>query len=239
MKDMKTKIITIILFILLTVGCTKKENNIDLSNLLTNQYNLSVDNNTKIDDLNLQSYSFDELNSYFKESSLLEIEHFDLPNDLKSLEDVNNTYKLPIFRYHNNTLYSLYKVKKGGYYYVFFDVPDSKSKDLIVSDTIYIKNLLTKDSFNNLQIGLSTYKDVQKISQAIELFIKKNKYYSYTLLDNKKVLVIEYLKEGDSKENFIIKRMNEEDIDSLSKDVLETLNITNIYSYDLPSRNKS
>ncbi len=235
MKDMKTKIIIIIFLLLLTVGCAKRKN-VDLSNLLTNQYNLSIDNNTKIDDLNLPNYSLEELNTYFTESSLLEIEHFALPNNLKSLEEVNTTYKIPIFRYHNNTLYSLYKVKQGGYYYVFFDVKDNKSKDLLISDTIYIKNLLTKDNFKNLQIGLSTYLDVQKISEATELFNKKNTFYSYSLLANNKVLVIEYLKEGNSKENLIIKRMKEEDIASLSEDVINNLHITNIYSDDLPSK---
>lgn len=193
--------------------------------------NIPINNTMDIKSIKNSEYSLSQLNDYFGEYSLQELSVFDIENNKEELEmkKVNAKFPIQFLRNNNGCYYSVYKVKEGGYYYVFWSISDDKS--LFVSDTFHIDNLKEKSDFNSIKIGLSTYEDVYLIDSSSELIlILSNGVYSYSLLVNGDLLEIEYnYVDIKKRKDLIVKNVNTVTRDSTSSTFLQ-----HIFSKDLP-----
>ncbi len=171
--------------------------------------NIRINNSDDINSSKMIEYSLDELNNFFGEYSAQELSTFNICGNQKdlSIESVNKIFPIQILRHNENSYYSVYRVSNGGFYYVFWSQND---KGVSVSDTFYINKLKNKNDFSSLQIGKSSYADVYKIDPSSELILLlSNGVYSYSLLDNKKLLEIQYtFNDINDRDDLIINSIN-------------------------------
>ena len=110
---------------------------------------------------------------------------------------VNERYPIEITRSRN---YSVYRVKQGGYFYVFWVqcYPNNnwqETPELAVDFCTYItpEKSLDFSDFESLVCGKSTAEDVKKIDPYFQLsFLSSSGVFSYSFLDGENVLEIEY-----------------------------------------------
>lgn len=193
--------------------------------------NIPINNIMDVKSIKNSEYSLSQLNAYFGEYSLQELSVFDVENNKEELEmkKVNAKFPIQFLRNNKGCYYSVYKVKEGGYYYVFWSIRDDKS--LFVSDTFHIDNLKEKSDFNSIEIGSSTYDDVYSIDPSSELIlILSNGVYSYSLLVNGELLEIEYnYVDIKNRKDLIVQNIN-----TVSKDSPIPTFLQYIFSEDLP-----
>lgn len=85
----------------------------------------------------------------------------------------------------------VYKVKEGGYYYVFFSGVTPEGTDVVF--TAHLTKLCKKSDFRSIKAGKSTAADVAKIDPAMEMtFMMSSGIYSMSLLDDGNIFVVEY-----------------------------------------------
>ena len=229
----------VIILAFFIVGCKeKKENNIDnvknddvYSILKENNIDIS---NIDIDDLNKTSYSIEELEKYFGKYSSMEQSVYNLQKEEYkhlTIENVKKDFPFSFIRENNNVFYSLYEVKEGGMYYIFWGI-DSDDK-LFVINSIYIKQLKDLEDFKKIVAGKTTFEDIINVSSACEILLNLSSHIpSYCLLSDNTILQINY----DYKElqttnrlNYIVKSW---EIKSFDEKI--PTNLTKIYSGDLP-----
>lgn len=193
-------------FIMLLSGCNERSERKVTPEQLSN---IRINNSDDINSSKMIEYSLDELNNFFGEYSAQELSTFNICGNQKdlSIESVNKIFPIQILRHNENSYYSVYRVSNGGFYYVFWSQND---KGVSVSDTFYINKLKNKNDFSSLQIGKSSYADVYKIDPSSELILLlSNGVYSYSLLDNKKLLEIQYtFNDINDRDDLIINSIN-------------------------------
>ena len=87
--------------------------------------------------------------------------------------------------------YVIYKVKEGGYYYVFFS--GVTPEETYVGFTAHLTKLCKKSDFRSIKAGKSTAADVAKIDPAMEMtFMMSSGIYSTSLLEGGNVFVVKY-----------------------------------------------
>lgn len=87
--------------------------------------------------------------------------------------------------------YVIYKVKEGGYYYVFFS--GVTPEETYVGFTAHLTKLCKKSDFRSIKAGKSTAADVAKIDPAMEMtFMMSSGIYSTSLLEGGKVFFVKY-----------------------------------------------
>ena len=87
----------------------------------------------------------------------------------------------------------IYKVKEGGYYYVFFNIGSPTLEESYVGFTAHLTKLCKKSDFGSIKAGKSTAYDVAQIDPAMELtFMMSSGIYSMSLLDNGNIFVVKY-----------------------------------------------
>lgn len=141
-------------------------------------------------------YSLSELTAFFGEVSQNEAMAFEDSNSVNlTISKVNEKFPIECLRKNG---YSVYKVKDGGYFYVFlaksFDpLSDSGSSDDAVYFTAYLTDLKKESDFDSIKPGKSTAEDVAEIDPAFELiFLLSSKTPSYSLLEDGTVMEICY-----------------------------------------------
>lgn len=218
----------VVLLVFFMPGCCRKENN-----QLENQfiYEIPVDNEKRVNSSLLTEYNLIELKNFFGDYSTQEKSTFDLKDSLDlDFFTVNQTFPIQFFRFNKHCLYSIYKVKEGGYYYVFWSESDS-DKSILVSDTFYIDRLKQSKDFIDVKIGESTYEEIHQIDPSSELIlILSNGVYSYSLLQDEKMLQIKYTYNQISYRRDLIV----EKIDVVSLDDSFGSKLSLIYTKDLP-----
>lgn len=178
------------------------------------------DDSKSIADSLTKEYSIKELKDFFGQTSANERLLFDGKDNDKSLTiiDVNEKFPIEILRKNG---YTVYKVKEGGYFYVFwwsaYDFSDHKFlSDASVYFTAHLTSLKKAEDFDSLKIGVSTAQDVAEIDPAMELnFLMSSITPSYSLLEDGRIIEICYsLKDNaTSRSDMIVEKM-----EILSKD---------------------
>lgn len=208
-----------------------------------------IDNETPLIELLTAEYELKELYDFFGEN----ICHGDRMLDPYSEEassltwhtwdEVNARYPVQCLRRHWNTHYSVYKVKNGGLFYVFWDVPikglEYMYSSLAISTytSVYIDQLSTASSFVSILEDQSTASDVAEIDPCMDLDLLGSTPRSYSLMKNNQVMVFNY-SISNRERNFA--RMDELIVDYceiVSKDNANSETAA-IFARDLPWQNE-
>ena len=171
-----------------------------------------IDNSTPLSEGITKEYSLEELMDLFAGRGS------DSPNfDGNALKITEVHQKIPIevlrsgdhivlpSSEHNSdnvpVCYTVYKVKDGGYYYVFWTTPYvleqegtiGQSKEPIVQFSAHLSSELREETFDVLEIGVSTAEDVVKIDAAVEFCTYLSSgIVSCSVLNDEEVVMIRY-----------------------------------------------
>lgn len=235
------KIIGLLVLILLLSSCNKDNQS---NKQIVNKDVIIADDTTEIADAITVEYDIKDLKEFFGSDSDVQIGYSTFLNSL-SMREVNDKYPIEILR---SSKYTIYKIKEGGYFFVFwirtFD-PDTyysysfeeseKLKNEISCDmdnysvyfTTYITSLSKAADFIHIKEKISTARDVALIAPSMEFaFDMSSCISSYTILENNMIMEVRYhnidpnqeLSEAVVQEKTIVKR---EDSCSNFSDVLD------------------
>ena len=201
-------VIIIVLFILLFSSCdgglNKEGKNVN-SNLIKEIHGYKVDNNTDVDIACSNSYSLDSLENYFSKgtrriqfNSFFEdknSEYFlEKNNEEITLKKALKKFSSVCLRENGENYYTVYNIKEGGRYYVFWDNDTSDTKDILrVIDSFYLNDLKSISDYECVKEGKSTYEDVYKMDKFTEInLITSSVAHSFNILNTGEVLHIVY-----------------------------------------------
>ncbi len=193
---------TLVLSLLLFASCgTEFGNRLQQGELVSNTLweELLVEDSRQLEDLLTTDYELEELESFFCQVK------GNNPINL-SLEVVNNRFPVEVLRPNG---YSVYRVRQGGYYYVFWTgnnpleaqgailSHDGQELQLesgpLVYFTAYLSSNKDKALFSSLKIGVSTIEDTYMIDPYAELVdYLSHATYSYSYLNERELLRISY-----------------------------------------------
>lgn len=167
-----------------------------------------INDSADLDTALTTQYDIDDLLAFFDSSNSNE------GNALNSLSYSDVTQKFPIEVTRANG-YSVYRVRQGGYFYVFWvgsypDYPDLTRYEPNVFFTAYLSSSRSSDLFDSLKAGESCAEDVRAIDPYVELnFLLSSGTFSYSYLNDETLFQIEYARQGESKEsgNLMIEEM--------------------------------
>ena len=192
MKKCIYMVICLIMIILFSNSCSGDAKMDELDNYITAEYEIS------------------DLLNYFKDSNTNE--PFNSSRKNLHYSDINERFPVELTRENG---YSVYSVKEGGYYYIFWsqqglDKNNISRKDPFVYFTAYVNSKKDISLFKQLKAGVSTAKDVKKIDPYFELtFLMSRGVFSYSIIDNERILEIEYAENREAKNysDLIIKKL--------------------------------
>ena len=155
-----------------------------------------VDNNLQLSDLKLPEYPIEELQAFFgnlfsNESPFCSYDGY----RTLTISEVDRRFPIRCLRY-NEGYYTVYKVREGGFYYVFWSGTISTIDEPLEPDVYFaahLSSLPTVEDFNVLKEGVSSADNVSHIDPAIELnFMLSCGMFSYSLLHDLSVIEVEY-----------------------------------------------
>lgn len=182
-----------VLLLFTSCGNKKEENN--------NFFNGYVMDDTKTLESNLtKEYDLNELRAFFKDRNANENIGFGSNVSALTFSEVNDKYPIEILRTGG---YSVYRVRQGGYYYVFWIKPSAADTDQSNSEptvyfSAYLSSDISPDRFDSLKPEISTAEDVQQIDPSFELsFLISSGTFSYSYINDDEILQIEYENQGN------------------------------------------
>ena len=200
---MKTKYLLIIMFLvcisLLFVSCGEEESEMDFLEEAFQVQGFVADNSTPLSAVLTQEYSLQELRDFFGYRFSNEVDYHN-ENDL-SINGVHARFPIECLRSGDGFSYTVYKVREGGYFYVFwvltsdpFASKESESEPgAAVYFAAYIEKGMQASDFDSLKEGVSTAEDVAQIDPAFEMMLlMSHATYSYSLLDDGTIMEIRY-----------------------------------------------
>ncbi len=185
------------IFILIFVSCGNEEKSEERKPNMNNGFSgdYIMDDSKTLEDSLTTEYDLDELCAFFEGKNMNE--QFRNKNaPVLTFYEVNNRYPIEVLRTGG---YSVYKVRQGGYFYVFwvssFSTETNSKNELCVYFSAYLSSDKSSDLFDSLMPSVSTAEDVRKIDPYFELtFLLSSGTYSYSYLDDKTILQIEYMR---------------------------------------------
>ena len=170
----------------------------------------AADDTKTLEDLLTKEYDLADLESFFAESNASERLGFGSTAAALTFREVNDRYPVEVLRTGG---YTVYKVRQGGYFYVFWVQPldTDQSGEPSVYFSAYLPSGLSPDLFDSLTLGSSTAEDVRKIDPAFELsFLQSNGTYSYSYINDDTVLQVryEYSEDLDGYDDLIVKEVS-------------------------------
>lgn len=162
-----------------------------------------------LDEVLTKEYDLKELQEFFESRSSIDQYILNQGNSVLKINEVNEKYPIEIIRTGN---YSVYKVKQGGYFYVFWLLTtdlEANENEPSVSFTAYIPLKKDKEAFKKIKKGLSI-KDVELIDPSFELnILLSHAIYSYSILSDDTLVEIQYSsRNGDFKyDNLIVEQV--------------------------------
>lgn len=181
-----------------------------------NQY-VADDTKTAENDLT-RDYDLNELRQFFEGCNINE--YLISVSDIVPLtfSEVNMKFPVEIIR---SADYSLYKVRQGGYYYVFwYSGHSTGSSQRPDEPVVYFSGYLSSDlpisQFDSIKPGTSTAEDVKRMDPSVEIArvlpsgSSVAHLYSFSYLNEETVLQIEYENSGsiDGYHDLIVKTIN-------------------------------
>jgi len=194
-------IIMVLAIMLLTVSCGYRKNEEKVNNNESEQSVSRVfwgehmtDDSKDLEDCLTKEYDLQELKDFFDGHNFHE--NRSMRPDVPSLnfEEVNKEFPVEIVRTFE---YTVYKVRQGGYFYVFWykgelvDEPGTYSEPIVWFSS-YLTSEKSPTLFKNLKPGVSTAQDVKDIDPAFELLFSTRSRVSYSYLNENELLKIEY-----------------------------------------------
>lgn len=213
------------------------------------EFETRINNDTPLSELLSDEYELNDLYEFFGENICHGDRMLDpYSNEEKafpyhSWDEVNARYPVQCLRRHWNTHYSVYKVKNGGLFYVFWNVPVTalesiySETEIATSTSVYIDQLPTASSFVSILEDQSTASDVAEIDPCMDLDLLSSTPRSYSLMKNNQVMVF-YYSISNRERNFA--RMDELIVDYceiVSKDNANSETAA-IFARDLPWQNE-
>lgn len=204
-------------------------------------YEPIIDNITPLSDIRLPEYSINELQSFFGKMSLNEVIGFGNLEEFSPLTilEVNKQFPIKCLR-GSGSRYTIYKVKEGGYFYVFWIFPSGDRgedmKTLRVYFTVYLDSLKKEGEFTSIKPAISTAQDVYEVDPAVEFYFGASSGpRTYSLLENGKIVRIIYERcfEQKDKQGLLVK-----EVDIVSRDE-NSCWLATILPEDLPVQEKS
>lgn len=189
-------LIIVLCVLLLLPSCGNRRGERDRNNIFFDEY---VMDDFKTLESNLtKEYDLSELRTFFTGSNANESIGFGTDTSVLMFSEVNRRYPIEILRTGG---YTVYRVRQGGYFYVFWVNPFStdsnqSNNEPSVYFSAYLSSSLSSDLFDPIVPGISTAKDVKKIDPSLELsFLSSSGIFSYSYLDDETILQIEYAKQ--------------------------------------------
>lgn len=185
------------------------------------EQNILIDNTTPLKQALTTSYSLDELDTFFRSFSRQEIPPSDQTGYFinlgtsPTLAQANLKFPIEVLRCTNHpeaayTYYSVYQVREGGYYYVFWNYSSTENPPFYYCSTFYLNGYFYREDFSQLTVGQNTLADVYTIDPTLTLQrYADQRYFSTHLLEDGNVLSLYYtpISETDadiSAENLVI-----------------------------------
>lgn len=188
-------IVAVCTLMIFFTSCDSRESETDMDNIFFDKY--VTDDSGDLENILTKEYDLNDLSSFFEGSNANENMLFDVA--ILSFSEVNQHFPVEVIRTGG---YSVYKVKQGGYFYVFWvdtftDYVSQAKNEPSVYFSAYLPSELSTSIFDSLIIGVSTADDVKKIDPFFELsFLSSSGIFSYSYLDNDTILQIEYVYQG-------------------------------------------
>lgn len=183
----------VLLFLILCCCCNTKtkslvdelySNPIDKNKNPMEVYDALYDNEVSINDVSMNEYSYEELYNYFSVTKADENYLSFVFHEERLMHCVNEKFpirilrKVPDDRFNDvdprSRFYTVYKVREGGYFYVFFVVRDNKYEDFI-NDYAYVTfpyyfdgNYADVEKLARLKENENTWQDVYEIDKNME-----------------------------------------------------------------------
>lgn len=191
-------LIGLILMVFLFTSCTyERSNNAKDSSTMDELCinNFIADDSTPLEKALTMDYDLCELQSFFCGSKENENTIWGFTKSALSFGEVNRQYPVEVTRSGG---YSVYKIKQGGYFYVFWVNTINLGEEGHTSEPYvyfhaYLPSSKKITAFDSLTPEISTAEDVQKIDSAFELsFLQSSGIFSYSYLDEQTILQIKY-----------------------------------------------
>lgn len=169
-----------------------------------------ADDSKTLDESLTTEYDINTLQEYFKNRCTNDIITYS--EDTLKIDEVDKKFPLEVIRTDG---YSVYKVKQGGYFYVFW--ADTMEPDYTIYSepsvyfTAYISSSLDENLFNSITPNISTAQDIYEIDPNFELkFTLSSCILSHSFLnDNSVVQVMYYSKrKNDTYEGILVKEIS-------------------------------
>ena len=168
-----------------------------------------ADNSSSLAEVLTIEYELKELTDYFGYPPIFEklwyksSDYLSASPNRMTISDVNERFPIECLR---EEYYTVYKVKEGGYFYVFWDITSDpnacessslsvEESDAAVYFTAYLASAPQRkeSDFNIIKENKSTADDVAAIDPAMEInFLLSSRTASYSLLGNGKVMEVCY-----------------------------------------------
>ena len=179
-----------------------------MNDVFFNEY--IMDDTKTLESALTKEYDLNELRLFFKDSRANENGVLGSAKPALMFREVDHRYPVEILRTGG---YSVYRVRQGGYFYVFWVTPlvgdaDRSNGEPSVYFSAYLASDISPDLFDSVTPGISTAEDIRKIDPSFELsFLISNGTYSYSYLNDGSVLQIEYALQGnvDGYDDLIVK----------------------------------
>lgn len=155
-----------------------------------------------LDSLLTTEYELASLVAFFPEHDLYD-QHIFLDYEEEPeirIEDVDRAFPLEVLRKSHGCYYTVYKVKEGGLFYVFFLPSSDDGKpgnyNFVSGEVAYTRHItapMSRSSFYGIRPGKSTAQDVKEIDPNVELcLVLSSGVFSYSFLEGNKYLRITY-----------------------------------------------
>ena len=194
-----------VLLVLLMCACVNETQSAPNADVETTKTTVTIANDTIVESLESvpQSYSIADLQPYFEAASQWENNEYKTEDYVYTT--INEVFPGGILRECTSGRghYTVYKVKEGGRFYIFWSTLNAKTSDLssntfnptkaIGIQTSYVLDLKEKTAFDCLIENESTAEDVIEIDPATQFtFARSSWITSISLLKDGSVLMIEY-----------------------------------------------
>lgn len=184
---------------------------------------IKVDNDTPLKQLLTKEYELSEFQLFFGNDAATGgfiQEYADI--QYHSSYDILEKFPIECLRYKSNTYYSVYKIKNGGYYYIIWNGSQSIpiNGDLTVLMAMCVNTPPSLATFRKLiKRNKTTVGEILDAApETVMDFMASSGPYSYSLLEDMRVLIIRYCIE-DSKEitrdHLIVKDFDIVSLDSI------------------------
>jgi len=198
-----------------------------------------ADNSKPLSDILTKEYELDELQGFF--GHIPPMEDYTYRNrrvgtySSLSIDNTNERFPIECTRSWGDLkryYYSVYKVKGGGYYYVFWITNESVTyADACFTAYLPPASFRKASDFDSLINGISTAEDVSIIDPTIQLdFLLNRGIVSYSLLDDGTTMEIEYARTLEMKGRSDLVVIGKRVIEDTGRRVM----LSNILPCDLP-----